>query len=116
MVDPKIQPKIQGSFIMDKSATSLPQNGHIEPENPHLSHGSATRQILAALVAQLGTVNTGMAFGFSAIAISQLRDVNSTMPIDDTQESWIGKFLLSRIYSRRCLHERVLSRITALFI
>ncbi|XP_008559792.1 facilitated trehalose transporter Tret1 [Microplitis demolitor] len=90
MVDPKIQPKIQGSFIMDKSATSLPQNGHIEPENPHLSHGSATRQILAALVAQLGTVNTGMAFGFSAIAISQLRDVNSTMPIDDTQESWIA--------------------------
>ncbi|XP_057320505.1 facilitated trehalose transporter Tret1-like isoform X2 [Microplitis mediator] len=89
-VDPKTQPKIQGSFIMDKSATLLPQNGHIEPENPHLSHGSATRQILAAFVAQLGTVNTGMAFGFSAIAISQLRDANSTMQIDDTQESWIA--------------------------
>lgn len=89
MVDTK-PPKIQGSFVMDKT---LPQNGLLEqePANPHLSHGSATRQILAAFVAQLGTVNTGMAFGFSAIAIPQLRAVNSTMPIDDVQESWIGK-------------------------
>ncbi|XP_044591097.1 facilitated trehalose transporter Tret1-like isoform X1 [Cotesia glomerata] len=88
MVDTK-PPKIQGSFVMDKP---LPQNGHLEqePANPHLSHGSATRQILAAFVAQLGTVNTGMAFGFSAIAIPQLRAVNSTMPIDDVQESWIA--------------------------
>ncbi|XP_001604742.4 facilitated trehalose transporter Tret1 isoform X2 [Nasonia vitripennis] len=52
--------------------------------------GSPYRQILAALVAQLGTVNTGMVFAYSAIAIPQLKANDSAIPIDDSQQSWIA--------------------------
>ncbi|KAJ8679358.1 hypothetical protein QAD02_015145 [Eretmocerus hayati] len=58
----------------------------------HKKKGSPYRQILAALVAQLGTINTGMAFGFSAIALPQLADRNSTVYVekDSNEASWIA--------------------------
>jgi facilitated trehalose transporter len=52
--------------------------------------GSPYRQMLAALVAQLGTINTGMAFGFPAIALPQLKDGNGTININLNEASWIG--------------------------
>ncbi|XP_015602612.1 facilitated trehalose transporter Tret1 isoform X2 [Cephus cinctus] len=60
------------------------------PENDKKARGSALRQVLAAFAAQLGTVNTGMVFGFSAIAIPQLKATNSILKIDDSQASWIA--------------------------
>ncbi len=54
--------------------------------------GKAMRQVVAAFVANLGTINTGLMFGFSAVVIPQLKAVGSTIPIDETQESWVGKW------------------------
>lgn len=71
-------------------AISNGTKNHRDPENGEPVQGSAVKQVLASLVAQLGTINTGMAFGFSAIAIPQLLEKNSTIQIDTDQESWIG--------------------------
>ncbi|CAB3373892.1 Hypothetical predicted protein [Cloeon dipterum] len=58
------------------------------PRRPR--RGSALRQVLIALIANLGPVNTGMVFGFSAVAIPQLMSANSTIKIDSDQASWIA--------------------------
>jgi hypothetical protein len=52
-----------------------------------------TLQVLIALIANLGPVNTGMVFGFSAVAIPQLMSANSTITIDKDQASWIGNYI-----------------------
>lgn len=53
--------------------------------------GKPFRQIMAAFVANIGTINTGLIFGFSAIAVPQLEQPDSTIPIDEYQASWIGE-------------------------
>jgi facilitated trehalose transporter len=53
--------------------------------------GKALRQIIAALIVNLGTINTGMAFGFSATALPQLKANGSSIHITENQASWIGK-------------------------
>lgn len=53
--------------------------------------GKSMRQIIAAFVVNLGTINTGLVFGFSAVVIPQLLKSNSLIHIDDSQKSWIGK-------------------------
>lgn len=65
-----------------------------QPAAPSKDRGKPLRQILAALVANLGTVNTGLVFGFSAVAIPQLRAADSLIQINESQSSWIGEFLL----------------------
>lgn len=58
----------------------------------HSTHkGKALRQVVAAFIANLGTINTGLTFGFSAVVIPQLQKADSIIPIDETQKSWIGK-------------------------
>lgn len=52
--------------------------------------GKAFKQVLASFAANLGTINTGMAFGFSATALPQLKSPNSTLHIDESQASWIA--------------------------
>ncbi|XP_045524198.1 facilitated trehalose transporter Tret1-like isoform X2 [Pieris brassicae] len=52
--------------------------------------GKAFKQIVAALIVNLGTINTGMAFGFSATALPQLKSGNSTMTITESEASWIA--------------------------
>lgn len=61
--------------------------GRSEKEN----RGKALRQIVAAFIANAGTINTGLVFGFSAVAIPQLREAASSIQIDASQSSWIGK-------------------------
>lgn len=63
----------------------------LQPEKKN--RGKPFRQILAAFVANLGVINVGFAFGFSAVAIPQLKAADSSIPIDETQESWIGKYI-----------------------
>jgi hypothetical protein len=48
-------------------------------------------KVIAAFVANLGTINTGLVFGFSAVAIPQLEEADSFIKIDSDQASWIGK-------------------------
>jgi SP family facilitated glucose transporter-like MFS transporter 8 len=38
---------------------------------------SCLLQVLAAFIANLGTINTGLVFGFSAVAIPQLEEAAS---------------------------------------
>lgn len=60
--------------------------------NSKQERGKALRQVVAAFIANLGTINTGLVFGFSAIVIPQLKREDSLIKIDDNQASWIGKF------------------------
>lgn len=94
LVDSALLPKIQSSTVLDGGKVNLTPNGtHNDPEDARpINKGSAVRQVLAALVAQLGTINTGMTFGFSAIALPQLQEANSTIPIvqGSSEESWIA--------------------------
>lgn len=97
LVDSALLPKIQPSALLHDERTNLAANGAAanggDPESSQPPRGSAVRQVLAALVAQLGTINTGMAFGFSAIALPQLQEPDSIIPIKEgsTEESWIGR-------------------------
>lgn len=99
LVDSTLLPKIQPSTLPVDQKTNLIANGdgaipNGDPENGRTPQGSAVRQVLAALVAQLGTINTGMTFGFSAIALPQLQEPDSIIPIEEgsTEESWIGTY------------------------
>lgn len=86
---PKIQPS--GHVEDEKARLDSDNTTHTDLEGGDIK-GSVVRQVLAALVAQLGTINTGMTFGFSAIALPQLQEPNSTIPIvaDSAEESWIA--------------------------
>lgn len=69
--------------------------------------GKACRQIMASLVANLGTMNTGMAFGFSATALPQLKSAASSIRITESQASWVGKCIFpyrAVLLSSRFLH------------
>ncbi|KAJ9590313.1 hypothetical protein L9F63_027847, partial [Diploptera punctata] len=46
--------------------------------------------VLAAFIANLGTINTGLVFGFSAVAIPQLEEPTSFIKVDEDQASWIA--------------------------
>lgn len=49
------------------------------------------QQVLAAFFGNMGTINTGMMFGFSAVAIPQLKAPDSFIQINEDQASWIGE-------------------------
>ncbi|GLG93599.1 hypothetical protein R5R35_003750 [Gryllus longicercus] len=54
------------------------------------NRGSAWRQVLAAFVANIGTINTGLVFGFAAVANPQLREPGSSISVNEEQASWIA--------------------------
>lgn len=84
-------PIIQPTLLDSEKTPAINGNAQQPPNGTKKTKGSAVRQILAAFVAQLGTVNTGMVFGFSAIAIPQLLEADSSIPITISESSWIGK-------------------------
>lgn len=93
-MDSTILPNIQSPLQLEDEKSGLASNSaHNDPESGQNINGSVFKQVLAAIVAQIGTINTGMAFGFSAIALPQLQEPNSTIPIVEgsSEESWIGK-------------------------
>lgn len=67
-------------------------NASTVQQNTKQERGKPMRQILAAFVGNIGTINTGFAFGFSAVVIPQLKQPDSAIPIDDSQASWVGKY------------------------
>ncbi|KAI5712054.1 hypothetical protein M8J76_005867 [Diaphorina citri] len=52
--------------------------------------GSSLKQVAAAVFANLGNVNTGMVFGFSAAATSQLISRDSPYRITSDESTWIA--------------------------
>lgn len=64
-------------------------SAHLLPET-RPRRGSALRQVLMSLIANLGTINTGMAFGFSAVVIPQLTNPKSDIAVNMDQASWIA--------------------------
>lgn len=64
---------------------------HVEAQTDKKERGKAFRQVLAAFVANIASLNTGLIFGFSAVVIPQLQAASSSIPIDESQTSWIGK-------------------------
>lgn len=63
----------------------------VEMQPNKKDRGKALRQVLAAIVANLGTINTGLTFGFSAVVLPQLKAADSLIKIDENQATWIGK-------------------------
>ncbi|XP_012275531.1 facilitated trehalose transporter Tret1 isoform X2 [Orussus abietinus] len=91
LVDSSMRPKIQPAALEDGRTPLTPNGSQHDPEAGKTERGSALRQVLAAFVAQLGTINTGMVFGFSAIAIPQLKEPDSMITINtESEESWIA--------------------------
>lgn len=49
-------------------------------------------QILVALSANWGTINTGLVFGYTAVSLPQLKLPHSRILVNRHQASWIGEF------------------------
>uniref|UniRef100_A0A7G3AKB0 Putative facilitated trehalose transporter tret1-2 n=1 Tax=Lutzomyia longipalpis TaxID=7200 RepID=A0A7G3AKB0_LUTLO len=62
----------------------------VESQTTKQNRGKPLRQILAAFISNIGTINTGFAFGFSAVVIPQLKAPDSVLPIDESQASWVA--------------------------
>lgn len=85
----------------------------VDDINPKNLRGRPLRQVIAAFIANIGTINTGLVFGFSAVVIPQLQREDSIIQIDESQASWVGEcqtiFLVCfSIYSQH----RTLSQFT----
>lgn len=84
---------IMGSKLMisvkmpNKDEPLLKEN---TPELTKLTKGSSFKQILVALSANWGTINTGLVFGYTAVSLPQLMLVGSRIPINRHQASWIA--------------------------
>lgn len=70
---------------------------HVESQFDKKERGKALRQVIAAFIANIGTINTGLIFGFSAVVIPQLQAASSTITVDESQTSWIGELQLGSI-------------------
>lgn len=73
-----------------KTTNGYPSPVHLEAQNDKKERGKAFRQILAAFIANIGPMNTGLIFGFSAVVIPQLQSPASSIQIDANQASWIA--------------------------
>jgi hypothetical protein len=63
----------------------------VESQSDKKERGKAFRQVLAAFIVNIGTINTGLIFGWSAVAIPQLMRSDSRIQVDEAQASWIGE-------------------------
>jgi len=59
-----------------------------EPKKP--TKGSSLKQILVALSANWGTINTGLVFGYTAVSLPQLMMPGSRILVNRIQASWIA--------------------------
>lgn len=71
----------------EKGAVTLP---NLEGQPDKSERGKALRQVIAAFIANIGTINTGLIFGFSAVVIPQLHAADSLIPVDESQASWVA--------------------------
>lgn len=78
-------------FIKNGVSATITKTPIPDKKASKAGRGKALKQVLASFVANLGTINTGMAFGFSATSLPQLKSPDSFIHINDNQASWIGK-------------------------
>lgn len=84
---------------IDHGKLTVPEKASANgPVHSKADRGKALRQVIAAFIANLGTINTGLVFGFSAVVVPQLRSPDSIIQIDESQASWIGECLLSAVH------------------
>uniref|UniRef100_A0A1B6MIW6 Major facilitator superfamily (MFS) profile domain-containing protein n=1 Tax=Graphocephala atropunctata TaxID=36148 RepID=A0A1B6MIW6_9HEMI len=91
-------PKVRKTSIMDMSKSRERVGGEgwhgsmaVLPPPTHKHRlGSPVKQVIAAMFGNLGTVNTGMMFGFSAVTIPQLKQPDSFIQITVDEASWIA--------------------------
>lgn len=79
-------PFIKNGIPTTLTKTDLP----LKQKASKAGRGKAFKQVLAAFVANIGTINTGMAFGFSATALPQLQSKTSSIHITENEASWIA--------------------------
>ncbi|KFB36622.1 AGAP007667-PA-like protein [Anopheles sinensis] len=90
LVDKGRMPQIVCTTNEKGAATTL---ATVESQpNKAAERGKALRQVIAAFIANLGTINTGLIFGFSAVVIPQLQASDSLIPVDESQSSWVGTY------------------------
>lgn len=83
-----------------------PRTTSANPFQSKQERGKAMRQVIAAFIANLGTINTGLVFGFSAVVIPQLKREDSIIKIDENQASWIGEFVfILYIYTQKKINK-----------
>ncbi|XP_052862109.1 facilitated trehalose transporter Tret1-2 homolog [Anopheles cruzii] len=96
LVDKGTMPKIVGDQKPAWPATLVTiENGGGQPvataaADKAAERGKAMRQVIAAFIANIGTINTGLIFGFSAVVIPQLQSPDSLIPVDESQSSWVA--------------------------
>lgn len=81
--------------IMKANPNGLSSSVQAESQFDKSERGKAFRQVLAAFIANIGPINTGLIFGFSAVVIPQLQAADSIIKIDESQASWIGESIKS---------------------
>ncbi|XP_066997593.2 facilitated trehalose transporter Tret1-2 homolog [Anabrus simplex] len=55
------------------------------------NRGSSLKQVMTSLIANLGTINTGLVFGFSAVALPQLKNPDSSsLVLGLSEASWFA--------------------------
>lgn len=86
LVDKGALPKIVATN--EKGVTMTLPN--VEGQPSKSERGKALRQVIAAFVANIGTINTGLIFGFSAVVIPQLQAADTLIPVDESQSSWVA--------------------------
>ncbi|XP_026818603.1 facilitated trehalose transporter Tret1-like [Rhopalosiphum maidis] len=84
---------IMGSKLM--IAVKMPSKDEplLKEDTPELTKptkGSSLKQILVALSANWGTINTGLVFGYTAVSLPQLMMVGSRIPVNKYEASWIA--------------------------
>ncbi|XP_072940922.1 facilitated trehalose transporter Tret1-like isoform X2 [Epargyreus clarus] len=77
-------------FIKNGASAIIAKTVVPEKQQAKENRGKALKQVLASFIANLGTINTGMAFGFSATVLPQLKQADSAIPINENQASWIA--------------------------
>ena len=99
--------------IVKKTINGHPTPVHTETQNCKTERGKAFRQILAAFVANIGPMNTGLIFGFSAVVIPQLQSPASSIQINEDQASWVGKLepIFVKILSSESDHIVILNEV-----
>lgn len=90
LVDKDTMPKIvsTGEKVTPTVTLATVETG--QQPNKAAERGKAMRQVIAAFVANIGTINTGLIFGFSAVVIPQLQAPDSLIPVDESQSSWVA--------------------------
>ncbi|XP_055607922.1 uncharacterized protein LOC129755448 [Uranotaenia lowii] len=108
LVDKGPVPKIVAAGEKGGAATTLP---NVEGQPSKSERGKALRQVIAAFIANIGTINTGLIFGFSAVVIPQLQAPDTLIPVDESQSSWVGKWS----FFFKCFQRLVIVNLQSIF-